>query len=159
MSRQIGYIQGMSISQHNPADTANPFLGPKDGEVYECVNAGGSAPLLLVCDHASNAVPPRMGHLGLAEDMFDRHIAYDIGAAALTRLLAKRLDATALLSGYSRLLIDLNRQPGDPMSIPEISDGVVVPGNTGLTEDEQQARTDAFHTPYHQAITPILPLW
>ena len=61
-----------------------------------------------------------------------RHIAWDIGAAELTRRLADRLDAPAVLAGYSRLVIDLNRQPGDPQSILEVSDGVVIPGNVGL---------------------------
>ena len=82
----------------------------------------------------------------------DRHIAFDIGAAEVTRLLAQRLGAPAVLAGYSRLLIDVNRQPGDPGSIPEHSDGHQVPANMGLDEPAQVSRVRRFFDPYHQAI-------
>jgi len=141
-------------------DACKILLGPKDPSPYEAVNVDGTAPGLLVCDHASRAVPAALGRLGLADEMFERHIAFDIGAADLTRILAGRLNTPALLAGYSRLLIDCNRQPGDPMSIPKVSDGVIVPGNQGLSEADQEARAEVFFWPYHHAITnAVAHLW
>lgn len=132
-----------------------PLIGPDDPPPFEIFNEDGTAPILLVCDHASWAIPRSMGQLGLEPRAFDLHIAYDLGAAELTRLLASRLNAPAVLAGYSRLLIDCNRQPGDPQSIPEVSDGVMIPGNQNLNEAEQAARAEAFHWPYHHAIDRI----
>jgi len=88
------------------------LLTPDDPTPFEVVNRDGGAHILLVCDHASNVVPSALGTLGLSDDTFERHIAYDIGAAAVTRGLADRLDASAVLAGYSRLVIDVNRPPG-----------------------------------------------
>lgn len=88
------------------------------------------------------------------------HIAWDIGAAVLTRRLSALLDAPAVLCCYSRLLIDCNRQPGDPTAIPAVSDHTSVPGNQSLSEAEEQARTDAVFWPYHRAIGDTLAhLW
>jgi predicted N-formylglutamate amidohydrolase len=133
-----------------------PLLGPDDPPVFEAVNPSGSASILLICDHASRAVPRSLANLGLDAAATERHIAWDIGAAEVTRLLSKRLDAPALLAGYSRLVIDLNRHPGHPGSIPEISDGTVVPGNRDLTAAARAERVDTFFWPYHQAITDAL---
>jgi predicted N-formylglutamate amidohydrolase len=128
------------------------LIGAGDPSPFALVNAEATRPILLVCDHASRAIPRSLGTLGLDADALSRHIAWDIGAAELTRRLADRLDAPAVLAGYSRLVIDLNRQPGDPQSILEISDGIVIPGNVGLAAEEQEARAEAFHWPYHHAV-------
>jgi predicted N-formylglutamate amidohydrolase len=128
------------------------LIGPDDPPPFEVFNAEATAPILIVCDHASRAFPAAMNNLGLDEVALGRHIAYDIGAAALTRLLAERLDAPAVLAGYSRLLLDCNRQPGDSQSIMEASDGTVIPGNRDLTLAEREARAQCFHWPYHHAI-------
>jgi predicted N-formylglutamate amidohydrolase len=101
-------------------------------------------------------VPRALGELGLAPATFDRHIAWDIGAAEVARHLAKALDAPLVLSGYSRLVIDLNRRLDDPTSIPEVSDGVLVPGNRALTAAERARRAAALFRPYHQAIAAEL---
>lgn len=137
------------------AGALSDLIGPDDPPPYEVLNPEGSAALLLVCDHASRAIPTALGRLGLPEQMLDRHIAYDIGAGDLTRMLAGRLDAPAVLAGYSRLLIDVNRQPGDPQSILEESDGIPIPGNIGLADSELEARAQAFHWPYHYAVDRI----
>src|SRR5512147_2278385 len=128
------------------------LIGPCDPSTFELVNAEATRPILLVCDHASRAIPCSLGMLGLDADALSRHIAWDIGAADLTCRLADRLDAPGVLAGYSRLVIDLNRQPGDPQSILQISDGIIVPGNLGLSTEEQEARAEAFHWPYHHAV-------
>jgi predicted N-formylglutamate amidohydrolase len=119
---------------------------------FELLNPNGKANLLLLSDHASNAMPPRYKHLGLDASAMETHIAYDIGAAGVTRQLAKLMEAPALLSRWSRLLIDLNRDPGDPTSIPEQSDGTPIPGNRNLPAAERQARIVRYFTPYHRAV-------
>ncbi len=131
-------------------------LGPGDPPPYRIENPTGQAPIVLVCDHASNAIPACLNNLGLGPDILRRHIAYDIGAADLTVRLARRLDARAVLAGCSRLVIDCNRQPGDPQSIVTESDGVVIPGNQDLSEAEQAARAETVLWPYHHAIAAAL---
>ncbi len=129
-----------------------PRPGPEDAAPYEGFNPDGAAPLLLVCDHASRLLARRLGTLGLSDAELARHIAWDIGIAEVTRGLARRLDAPAVLSRFSRLAIDPNRALDDPTLIPQISDGVVIPGNQGLSPGDIQARIEAFHRPYHGAI-------
>ncbi len=119
---------------------------------FEVVNPDAAAPLLLVCDHASNYIPPAFGNLGLDEAHLARHIAYDIGVAEVTRELSRRLGATAVLSGFSRLIVDPNRSPEADTYIPETGDGVAIPGNLGLSAAEREARKAAFFDPYHDAI-------
>lgn len=121
-------------------------------EACEIVAGRGRGRLILLCDHASNRIPEEYVGLGLEDAQFERHIAYDIGAAALTRALAARLGATAVLSCFSRLLIDPNRGMDDPTLIMRISDGAVVPGNRHVDEAERACRIARFHQPYHQAI-------
>ena len=108
--------------------------------------------LLLLCDHATNIVPPEYDSLGLPQQQFERHIAYDIGARDTTLGLAAKLGATAVLTRFSRLLIDPNRGMDDPTLIMRISDGTVVPGNRDVDEAERQRRIERFHRPYHQAV-------
>ena len=109
-----------------------PLLGPDDPPPFTLFNPEGQAPLVLVCDHASNAIPAGLDQLGLGPAELTQHIAWDIGAAGVARRLALRLDAPAVLGGYSRLVVDCNRAPGDATSIVEISDGIVIPGNRAL---------------------------
>lgn len=143
-----------------PDNITPALIGPGDGAVVETINPDGGAAMLLVCDHASAAVPACLDHLGIKADQFERHIAYDIGAAAVTRLLSHELDAPAVLAGYSRLVIDLNRAPGHPDSIPETSDGTAIPGNGNLSDEAQQARVAALFDPYHEAVNERLAhLW
>ena len=110
------------------------------------------AGVLLICDHASNAIPPGYGALGLGRDALERHIAYDIGAADLTKALAARLDAPAVLSSFSRLLIDPNRGPDDPTLVMRYSDGAIVPGNARVDAAEIERRRQRFWAPYRQKI-------
>jgi predicted N-formylglutamate amidohydrolase len=128
------------------------LLTADDPKAFEIVNEAGRAPVLLICDHASNAVPGRLAGLGLDAATLALHIAWDIGAAAVTRRLAGLLDARAVLSGYSRLVIDCNRPLDDPTSIAGESDGIEVPGNFGLSRGDRAARADACFHPYHAAI-------
>jgi predicted N-formylglutamate amidohydrolase len=137
-----------------PASSA-PFqdlLGQDEPAPVEICHAQGGAPVLLTCDHASNAIPRSLAGLGLTPGEVSQHIGWDIGAAAVTRLLAPMIDAPAVLSGYSRLVIDCNREPGDPSSIPAASDGVVIPGNGGISKRATAQRRAACFDPYHAAI-------
>jgi predicted N-formylglutamate amidohydrolase len=108
--------------------------------------------LLFVCDHASNAVPESYGTLGLDRHAFETHIASDIGAAQVTRVLARTFGATAILARWSRLLIDLNRGADDPTLVMKLSDGRIIPGNRDADAAEIAGRLAQFHAPYHAAI-------
>ena len=110
----------------------------------------GKSRLLFLCDHASNALPE--GGLGLDPGLLATHIAYDIGAAAVTRALAAAYGAPALLGRWSRLLIDLNRGADDPTIVMKLSDGSIVPGNRDTDAAEVARRIAAWHAPYHAAI-------
>lgn len=121
-------------------------------DAYEIMAGGGDSPLILLCDHASNRIPADYGDLGVPAAQFSRHIAYDIGVRDLTLGLSAGLGATAVLSCFSRLLIDPNRGPDDPTLIMRLSDGAVVPGNREVDEAERQRRIARFHAPYHAAI-------
>lgn len=139
-------------AKHAGAAAATPLLTAADPPPFTVVNAEATRPLLLVCDHASAAIPAGLGRLGLETAALGRHIAYDIGARALTLGLAERLGCPAVLAGYSRLVIDVNRPPGDPQSILAESDGTPIPGNAGLSPTAAAARAEAIHWPYHHAI-------
>ncbi len=133
-----------------------PLLGPSDPPPFRVLNARGRAPMLLTCDHASWSVPASLGRLGLGERDLRRHIGWDPGAADLTRQLAEQFDAPAILSGYSRLVIDCNRAPGTAESIPAMSDGTQVPGNSALSPADIERRELALFRPYHSAVSRML---
>ncbi|WP_282606617.1 N-formylglutamate amidohydrolase [Pelagibius sp. Alg239-R121] len=122
----------------------------------EFVNSHGTAPVVLVCDHASRFIPRALDSLGLDEIELARHIAWDIGAAEVTRHLARLLDAPAVISHFSRLVVDPNRKPDSTASIPEESDGIAVPGNKRLLSADRTARLDSFFHPYQNAIADTL---
>lgn len=111
---------------------------------------------LVLCDHASNAIPPAYGSLGMAEAQLTRHIAYDIGAAWLSRRLANRLGCPALLTTFSRLLIDPNRGCDDPTLVMQLSDGAIVPGNANIDAAGIDERIARFYAPYDDAIASHL---
>jgi predicted N-formylglutamate amidohydrolase len=111
----------------------------------------GTADLLLVADHASNAVPPGID-LGVPPSLLADHVAVDIGTDALTRRLARTLSAPAIIATVSRLVVDLNRDPAEPGAVPASSDGHLVPGNWDLPQEERDLRLAAIHIPYHDAI-------
>jgi len=120
------------------------------------LNENAVSPFLLVCDHASKALPPGYGTLGLPENELARHIGWDIGAARVTARMAEVLNAPALFSGYSRLLIDYNRDTDDPTFICQVSDGTVVPANRDIGEAERKRRIDEFYVPYHAAVAEAM---
>jgi len=112
--------------------------------------------VILLCDHADNAFPPGYDSLGVPQAQLQRHIAYDPGAAGITRHMARLLGAPAVLTRYSRLLIDPNRGEDDPTLIMRLSDGAIVPGNATITLDERQKRIDQYYRPYHAAVDQLI---
>lgn len=134
------------------------ILGPEEPPPVERINTDGVGSAVLVCDHASNRVPERLGTLGLEPDLLADHIGWDPGAADVARRLAAHLNSPLVLSGYSRLVIDCNRPLGHAESIAERSAGVSIPGNLGLSPPERSIRIDALFRPYHDAIAGLLDL-
>lgn len=119
---------------------------------YRAIEGDASTGLLILCDHAENGLPEAYGTLGLKPQDLHRHIAFDLGAAEVAIRLAEALGAPAVLSRFSRLLIDPNRGLDDPTLIMQISDGLIVPGNVGLDAAEIESRIECYYRPYHQAI-------
>lgn len=117
---------------------------------------GVRSPLLLVCEHAGQAIPGQLGDLGVPAADLKRHIAYDLGAETLARRMAARLGAPLVLQRYSRLVIDCNRPVDSAGSIPEISDGTVVPANRGLSAEQRTARIGEIFTPFHDTIAHMI---
>ena len=121
-------------------------------QAIETFNAGGKAPVLILSDHSGCWIPDDLNNLGLPKEEYRRHIGWDIGATDMTRRLAQKLDAVAILNHVSRLVIDPNRYPGTPTSIPEVADGTVIPGNQALSDEERKRRIRLSFIPYHRMI-------
>ena len=124
---------------------------------FEVEGADRPARWLITCDHATNTVPPFVngGTLGLCDTEMGRHIAYDVGAAGVTRALAEHLDAPAILSNFSRLVIDPNRGEDDPTLLMKLYDGTIIPGNRHADDAETKARLNKCYRPYHTALAEL----
>ncbi|MGB3147400.1 MAG: N-formylglutamate amidohydrolase [Paracoccaceae bacterium] len=112
---------------------------------------------LITCDHASNAVPAAVGggSLGISAEDMARHIAYDVGAAGVAQALAAQLQAPAIFSAYSRLVIDPNRGEDDPTLVMKLYDGTIIPANRHVDAAEVERRLAAYHRPYHRALAGL----
>ena len=119
-------------------------------------NATGRSPFLLTCDHYGRLIPRMLDDLGLPESELVRHIAWDIGIAGVAEALSKHLDAHLIAQRYSRLVIDCNRPPSVPSSIPLISEATTVPGNEGLAREAAAVRRRAIFDPYHRRIAEVI---
>ena len=120
------------------------------------VNQGGRSPYVLICEHASNRLPKTLGTLGLAAAEMSRHIAWDIGAGQVARLLSRLIDAPLVLQRYSRLAYDCNRPPESPGAVPEVSELTHIPGNKGLSPADRLARITGIYRPFHRGIEDLL---
>jgi predicted N-formylglutamate amidohydrolase len=132
--------------------SAEKLLSPNDLPPVSTQSLEGRSPFLLVCDHAGRHLPATHGTLGLAASELDRHIAYDIGIAATSRRLSRGLDAALIEQRYSRLLVDCNRPPTAPSSIPAISETTCIPGNLNVSAAERERRLAEIFRPYHERI-------
>jgi predicted N-formylglutamate amidohydrolase len=145
----------VAVTEH----TSSGLLAADEVAPYEVLEIEAARPIVLACDHASNRVPRALDNLGLASEHLQQHIAWDIGAGAVTRLLSRRLKANAVLGNYSRLVVDLNRNLEDPSAFPAISDGILVPANLGLTVEHRAERARALFKPYHEAVRRVTQDW
>ena len=120
------------------------------------VNGSGGSPYVLVCEHASNRLPKSLGTLGLPGPELERHIAWDIGAEQVARLLSRLIDAPLVLQRYSRLAYDCNRPPDSADAMPETSETTHIPGNRNLSSDDKLRRTREIYRPFHATIADLL---
>lgn len=127
-------------------------------EPYEVVNGDVRSGTLILCDHASNIVPQDVngGTLGLPDADMNRHIAWDIGAAGVSVELARLMNAPAILSRFSRLVIDPNRGEDDPTLVMRLYDGTIIPGNRHVKPEDVEYRLNRFHRPYHDEVTRLI---
>jgi len=128
------------------------LLEADEPPAFRVERPAGQSPFFLTCDHASARIPRKLATLGVSAADLQRHIAWDIGAAGVTVKLADALDAFAILSGYSRLVIDCNRRPGIPESIVRMSEATRIPGNEVVTVEEATGRARELFHPYHNRI-------
>ena len=143
-------LVGYSEQRMTTGDKA--LLGPRDPFPFRVLNAQSRASALIVGDHAGRAVPEKLNALGIAPDVYELHVAWDIGSNMVAATVADRLDAIAVLANYSRLVVDLNRRLDDPTAFAEVSDGIVIPGNLGLTDEQRAERVKEIYRPYHDAV-------
>ncbi len=132
------------------------LLGENELHPAHVIHEHGTSPIVLICEHASNIIPERLGTLGLKHEDLQRHIAYDIGAGGVSRLLSKLLDAPLVLQRYSRLAYDCNRSPEHPGAMPELSEIFEIPGNRNLSADAKLARIAALYRPFHEETAKLL---
>ncbi|MGL5446475.1 MAG: N-formylglutamate amidohydrolase [Rhabdaerophilum sp.] len=128
------------------------MIAKEQGEAFEIIEGQADIGLLILCDHATPIIPSEFSNLGMSAEQLARHIAFDIGAADVARQLATEFGCPAVLSCFSRLLIDPNRGEDDPTLVMRIADGALIPGNARIGEDEINARITRFYRPYDDAI-------
>ena len=133
---------------------AEPFL--TDRTAVGVQNEDGCSQIVLVCEHASNYIPPRLERLGLPPDKLTDHIAWDPGALGVAEKLSDLLDAPLVYANVSRLVLDINRQPGHPGSIVKLSETTEIPGNASLLDVERSARRRAIYEPFHAALDLVI---
>ncbi|MGI9414886.1 MAG: N-formylglutamate amidohydrolase [Hyphomicrobiales bacterium] len=137
-------------------DDTDGLLTASDPAPVEVDNPDGGSPVFLVCEHAGRAVPERLGDLGVAPADMDRHIAWDVGAGPVARLMAETLDATLVRQSFSRLVVDCNRPFEAESCVPPVSDGTAIPANRGLSEVQRRRRYDEIHKPFHDRVAALL---
>ena len=140
----------------SPSEVAYTLLEEGDPPPVEVVRPNGISPFFLTCEHSGKTFPRRLGTLGVDPRDLERHITYDIGAAAVARRLAEQLDAHLVLQRYSRLVVDCNRWPGAHDFIVKVSESTEIPGNQNVSEAEANAREREIFMPYHDAIRAAL---
>ena len=133
-----------------------PLLGPDEPPPYTILNAEGSASFVLTCEHAGLAVPKKLNRLGLEDEDYTRHYAFDIGVKRVTETLSRLMDAPAILGNYSRLVVDLNRLSTAPTAFASSGEGKPVPGNITITEADKTCRILELYEPYQKALSGMI---
>lgn len=122
----------------------------------EVGNPEGRGAFLLVCEHASAAIPEEYDDLGLDGSLLRSHIAWDPGAIEVARELSAVLDAPLVAAKFSRLLYDCNRPPDAESAVPVRSEVHVIPGNTTLSPRERQQRVERFYVPFQETLSACI---
>ncbi|WP_404363262.1 N-formylglutamate amidohydrolase [Marinobacter sp.] len=120
------------------------------------LNGNADSSLLLVCEHASNYIPPQFNDLGIDSALQSSHIAWDPGALAVANLLSKSLNAPVVASAVSRLVYDCNRPPEAEDAIPTRSEIYDIPGNVSLTHGQRTDRMQDFYLPFESLLANTL---
>ena len=141
--RDVSRIESMNVAEDPDA-------------VVEVINASASTPVLLVCEHASNNIPPAFDQLGLSDEVVKSHVAWDPGALAVAQAMSSALDAPVVASRISRLVYDCNRPPTVPSAMPARSEIYDIPGNTTLTEEERQRRVEQYYQPFRDRLCAVI---
>jgi predicted N-formylglutamate amidohydrolase len=132
------------------------ILTGEEGDPVALENESARGRVILVCEHASRLLPKSLGTLGLSQEALASHIAWDPGALAVARRMAKSLDATLIFQRFSRLVYDCNRPPESPAAMPEKSEVFDVPGNAGLDQAARDARTEALYLPFRETLAGLV---
>ena len=132
------------------------ILTGEEGDPVALENVAARGRVILVCEHASRLLPKSLGTLGLSDEALASHIAWDPGALAVARRMAKSLDATLIFQRFSRLVYDCNRPPESPAAMPEKSEVFDVPGNAGLDQAARDARTEALYLPFREKLSALV---
>lgn len=119
-------------------------------------NEHGRSKIVLVCEHASSHMPAEFDGLGLPRSKLKEHIAWDIGALQVAKRLADLLDAPLVHANVSRLILDINREPGHRGSIPEISESTEILANKGLSAAARSARVRSIYEPFHETLASVV---
>lgn len=145
------------LSLHVVMMTANtPFLSEADGAPFEVINPDGASRVVLVCEHASNRVPERLGNLGLTSAQLESHVAWDPGARELALGLTAALDAPLAAARFSRLVYDCNRPPQAVSAMPHQTEVCEIPGNREITPRERGQRAAALYKPFQGAVRRLI---
>ncbi len=147
---------GVPNSVDTKSHSSSTLLGDGDPAPVEVLRPEGTSPFLLTAEHAGRAFPERLGTLGLSGRNLERHIAWDIGIAGVTRQLSRSLDAAAVMQTYSRLVVDCNRWPTATDFVTPFSEDTEIPGNANLAPEEIEARANEIFHPYHHTIRDLL---
>ena len=134
----------------------SPLLNLKERPAAHVLNPQGTAPAVLVCEHASQMIPASLDNLGLGPEAAQSHVAWDIGALDLAVRLSRYLDAPLVASRVSRLVYDCNRPPESPGAIPAHSERFAIPGNAGLSDAQKATRAEQVYFPFRTLLGQVL---
>lgn len=140
----------------SPEDqTSATLLCPADPVPVEWANRESAAEVVLLCEHAGQAIPTKLADLGVSAQVLNSHRGWDVGAENLARAVAQKLKAPLILQRYSRLVIDCNRPPRHQDSIIANSDGIDIPANIGICDAETAERITEIFDPLDAAMQDV----
>src|SRR6202040_987475 len=151
-----GEPAGGTGARSGPAAAEYQLLAADEPPPVFEIGLQGRSNFVIVVDHSRRRIPRRLNDLGLPAAELQRHIAWDIGALEVARQVAAALDAPLVAQNYSRLVIDCNRDPKVPTSIPRMSESTEIPGNLQLSAADIAAGRTQMFEPYHQRIGALL---